>query len=73
MNKNNSTDKIYLNPKIHNKYIMKLKLLKEIYIYNIKEKRLEIIKDFKKKFFILKKEIDLILKQMIIFINVLVL
>ena len=48
LNKNNSTDKIYLNPKIHNKYIMKRKLLKEIYIYNIKEKRLESIKDFKK-------------------------
>ena len=36
LNKNNSTDKIYLNSKTHNKYIMKRKLLKEIYIYNIK-------------------------------------
>ena len=48
LNKNNSTDKIYLNSKFHNKYIMKRKLLKEIYIYNIKERRLESIKDFKK-------------------------
>ena len=48
LNKNNSTDKIYLNSKTHNKYIMKRKLLKEIYIYNIKERRLESIKDFRK-------------------------
>ena len=48
LNKNNSTDKIYFNSKTHNKYIMKRKLLKEIYIYNIKERRLESIKDFKK-------------------------
>ena len=48
LNKNNSTDKIYLNSKTHNKYIMKRKLLKEIYIYNIIERRLESIKDFRK-------------------------
>ena len=53
LNKNNSTDKIYINnskTKLlnNNKYIMKRKLLKEIYIYNIKEHRLESIKDFKK-------------------------
>ena len=53
LNKNNSTDKIYMNnlrPKnfLQNKYIMKRKILKEIYIYNIKEHRLESIKDFKK-------------------------
>ena len=51
LNKNNSTDKIYINNsrnKFQNKYIMKRKILKEIYVYNIKEHRLESIKDFKK-------------------------
>ena len=55
LNKNNSTDKIYLNNKKENKYIMKRKLLKEIYIYNIKEHRLESIKDFKKDSNIFKR------------------
>ena len=51
LSKNNSTDKIYMNnsrSKSQTKYIMKRKMLKEIYIYNIKEHRLESIKDFKK-------------------------
>ena len=51
LSKNNSTDKIYINNprnKFQNKYIMKRKILKEIYVYNIKEHRLESIKDFKK-------------------------
>ena len=55
LNKNNSSDKIYINnSKAKNllqnkyKYIMKRKILKEIYIYNINEHRLESIKDFKK-------------------------
>ena len=53
LNKNNSTDKIYMNNSkaknfLQNKYIMKRKILKEIYIYNINEHRLESIKDFKK-------------------------
>ena len=38
-----------------NKYIMKRKLLKEIYIYNIKEKRFESIKDFKRDINIFKR------------------
>ena len=51
LNKNNSTDKIYLNSskaKLLNKYIMKRKILKEIYVYNIKERRVENVKDFEK-------------------------
>ena len=38
-----------------NKYIMKRKLLKEIYVYNIKEKRFESIKDFKRDLNIFKR------------------
>lgn len=37
------------------KYIMKRKLLKEIYIYNIKEKRFESVKDFKRDTSIFKR------------------
>ncbi len=37
--------KMYVN---QNKYVMKRKLLKEIYVYNIKEKRFESVKDFKR-------------------------
>ena len=38
-----------------NKYIMKRKLLKEIYVYNIKDKRFQSIKDFKRDINIFKR------------------
>ena len=52
---------IYINKNVEktqnspNKFIMKRKLLKEIYIYNIKEKRFESIKDFKRDINIFKR------------------
>ena len=47
-----SLPKITLNT---NKYLMKRKLLKEIYVYNIREKRFESIKDFKRDINIFKR------------------
>ena len=52
---------IYINKNVkklentQNKFIMKRKLLKEIYIYNIKEKRFQSIKDFKRDINIFKR------------------
>ena len=52
---------IYINknalktPNSPNKFIMKRRLLKEIYIYNIKDKRFESIKDFKRDINIFKR------------------
>ena len=51
-NINKNLPKLSLNI---NKYIMKRKLLKEIYVYNIKAKRFESIKDFKRDINIFKR------------------
>ena len=52
INSNKNIQRLSLNS---NKYIMKRKLLKEIYVYNIKEKRFESIKDFKRDINIFKR------------------